>query len=115
MAIRIRVIDGHRVALCAAETKPELGDLYLDDGMHEALDEKFHADYVKMGFIKEESKIDELVEKLKFFMAEKDLIIKDVAGLIERNPATVWAFLRKKVKPQDRTIYRIKKLVMRRK
>ena len=56
---------------------------------------------------------EQLVEKLKFFMAEKDLTIKDVARLIERNPATVWAFLHQKVKPQDRTFYRIKKLVGR--
>lgn len=61
MAIRIRkvlnpnAIGGFSyVALCAAETKAELGDLYLDDSVHHALDEKFHADYVKMGFIKDE-------------------------------------------------------------
>lgn len=58
--------------------------------------------------------MNELVEKLKFFMAEKDLTIKDVAHLIGRNPATVWAFLREKVKSQDRTLYRIKKLVGKR-
>ena len=45
MAIRLRIIDGHRVALCAAKTKPELGDLYLDDGMHEALATKFAVDW----------------------------------------------------------------------
>jgi|GEM_PF-6591223 len=54
---------------------------------------------------------EQVAEKLKFYMAEKDLTIKDVAHLIERNPATVWAFLRKKVKSQDRTVYRIKKLL----
>jgi len=54
---------------------------------------------------------EQLVEKLKFYMAKRDLTIKDVAHLIGRNPATVWAFLRNKVKTQDRTLYRIKKLV----
>lgn len=52
MAIRLRMVDGHWVALCAAETKPEPGDLYLDDGMHEALSNKFHADFETMGFLK---------------------------------------------------------------
>lgn len=56
MAIRIRKVDGHIVALCAAETKPELGDLYLDDTVHHALYDKFHDDYVKMGFIKADYK-----------------------------------------------------------
>lgn len=54
---------------------------------------------------------EQVAEKLKFYMAERDLSIKDVAHLIGRNPGTVWAFLRKKVKTQDRTLYRIKKLV----
>lgn len=56
MAIRIRKVDGHIIALCAAETKAELGDVYLDDTVHHALNEKFHADYVKMGFIKEKQR-----------------------------------------------------------
>lgn len=70
MAIRIRKVDGHVVALCAAETQPELGDLYLDDAVHHALDGKFHADYVKMGFIKKEGlpekralTVDEIISK----------------------------------------------------
>lgn len=54
---------------------------------------------------------DMLVEKLKFFMAEKGFTIHDVAIFIKKDPKTVWQFLQKKVKPHDRTIYRIKKLV----
>jgi len=61
--------------------------------------------------LKIEKALEALREELKFYMAEKDLTIKDVAQLIGRNPATVWAFLRKKVKAQDRTLYRIKKLL----
>jgi len=47
MAIRIRKINeqGHLGALCAAETEPEEGDLYLDDGIHQALAEKFWKDW----------------------------------------------------------------------
>ena len=55
--------------------------------------------------------VNELIEKLKFFMAEKDLTIHDVAVLIKRDPVTVWQFLRQKVKPNERTIYKIKKLL----
>lgn len=45
MAIRIRKIDGHIVALCAAKTKEQKGDIYLDDGVHEALATKFAVDW----------------------------------------------------------------------
>ncbi len=48
MAIRVRWGPGRgqpeRVALCAAETKAEPGDIYLDDGVHYALYLKFDAD-----------------------------------------------------------------------
>lgn len=37
MAIRIRTVDGVRVALCAAETDAAAGDIYLDDSDHYAL------------------------------------------------------------------------------
>lgn len=56
---------------------------------------------------------DMLREELKFFMAEKDLTIKDVAGLIKKNPETIWRFLNKKVKPHDGTVYKIKNLLRR--
>ena len=47
MAIRIRIVDGIMVALCAAETDPAPGDLYLDDGAHYALAAKFCRDWHK--------------------------------------------------------------------
>jgi len=56
--------------------------------------------------------MDKLVEELKFCMAENDLTIKDVAIYIRKDPKTVWQFLRQKVKPHDRTTYKIKKLLM---
>lgn len=49
MAIRLRIIDGHRVALCAAKTKSRLEDLYLDDSMHHALSTKFAIDWDSEG------------------------------------------------------------------
>lgn len=45
MAIRLRTVNGMRVALCAAETDAEPGDLYLDDGDHYALAAKFSRDW----------------------------------------------------------------------
>ena len=53
MAIRIRMKDGKYVALCAAEHEAEKGDLYLNDGMHEALSDKFEVDFGSMGFLKD--------------------------------------------------------------
>lgn len=50
MAIRIRKVKGHLVALCAAETKAEPEDIYLDDAMHEALATKFAIDWDREGF-----------------------------------------------------------------
>ncbi len=45
MAIRIRRVQDQLVALCVVETDPQEGDIYLDDGLHEALAQKFARDY----------------------------------------------------------------------
>lgn len=45
MAIRLRTVDGARIALCAYETDAEPGDVYLDDGEHYALAAKFRRDW----------------------------------------------------------------------
>ena len=45
MAIRVRKVEGTWVALCAAETDPVPGDLYLDDNAHYALASKFARDW----------------------------------------------------------------------
>jgi len=45
MAVRLRTVNGVRVALCAAETDPQPGDVYLDDGDHYALAAKFSRDW----------------------------------------------------------------------
>ena len=67
MAIRIRRVNGHTIALCAAETKPKEGDLYLDDSIHHALSTKFGLDWKEEGFV-EKSLADPILEKL---MAEE--------------------------------------------
>jgi hypothetical protein len=51
MAIRLRTVNGIRVALCAVESDPLPGDLYLDDADHHALSNKFGLDWQAMGFI----------------------------------------------------------------
>lgn len=50
MAIRIRVVNGVTVALCAVETDAMEGDVYLDDTMHHALSTKFALDFHSEGF-----------------------------------------------------------------
>jgi len=57
--------------------------------------------------------IDTLREELKFFMADRDLTIQDVADRIKRNRRTVWQFLNEKVTPSDRTVYKIRELLRR--
>ena len=52
MAIRIRKISGHTIALCAAVTEPKEGDLYLDDNIHHALSSKFDLDFYNEGFLR---------------------------------------------------------------
>ena len=51
MAIRIRIENGKYTALCAAKSKPKENDIYLDDGIHGALTEKFEKDFRSMGFL----------------------------------------------------------------
>lgn len=45
MAIRLRRVDGITVALCAARSVEQKGDIYLDDNLHQALTQKFAIDF----------------------------------------------------------------------
>ena len=63
MAIRIRKISGHTIALCAAESKPMEGDLYLDDNIHHALSTKCGLDWEEEGLVKK-SLADPALKKL---------------------------------------------------
>jgi hypothetical protein len=45
MAIRLRTVNGVRVALCAVEADEAPGDVYLDDADHGALAAKFAQDW----------------------------------------------------------------------
>ncbi len=51
MSIRIRVVEGSTVALCAARTEIQEGDIYLDDNAHHALASKFAADWLGNGLL----------------------------------------------------------------
>lgn len=55
MAIRLRVVNGVPVALCAAETDDQIGDFYLDDDWHHALLVKFARDIRDEGISVEHS------------------------------------------------------------
>jgi len=51
MAIRLRTVNGVRVALCAAKSNPEPGDMYLDDADHYAITAKYAKEWqADMGF-----------------------------------------------------------------
>lgn len=63
MAIRLRKIQKRWVALCAAKTVANEGDVYLDDGMHHALVTKFGVDWVAEGFLRADL-ADEQTKKL---------------------------------------------------
>lgn len=63
MAIRIRKVKNKKakggfsyIALCAAEYSQKKGDIYLDDGMHQALGKKIWKDIESMGFIKKKKR-----------------------------------------------------------
>jgi len=62
MSIRIREIEGETVALCAAKTKSQEGDIYLDDNAHHAISTKFAVDFESEGFYA--GPVDELVKEL---------------------------------------------------
>lgn len=49
MSIRIRTINGVRVALCAARSVAKEGDTYLSDDDHHALAQKFMRDFLEEG------------------------------------------------------------------
>jgi len=51
MSIRIRTVNGVRIAICAAETAPVVGDIYLDDADHYALAAKFVRDWQESGLM----------------------------------------------------------------
>ena len=65
MAIRIRIINGFTVALCAAKTGVKNGDLYLDDNIHHALTTKFGLDFFEEGLINESLGDKRLIDLIK--------------------------------------------------
>lgn len=55
--------------------------------------------------------MNELRERLRSYMGEKDLSVREVAALLNRHPLTIWKYLHGKTEPHHQTIYQIKKLV----
>lgn len=54
MAIRLRIINGEWWAFCAAKTLEEPGDIYLHDGWHYAISQKYWHDYDEIEIVDEE-------------------------------------------------------------
>lgn len=73
MAIRIREVEGVLIALCAAETDPQEGDLYLDDNAHYALAAKFARDWRGQTVDWVYEKDDALAETQKIRDAKEEL------------------------------------------
>ncbi len=84
MAIRLRVVECDNewgfewVALCAAESEEQPGDIYLGDCHHHALTEKFEQDFGSMGFLNYDPNTN---SEKKPFCAEMDYCHKYEAGL----------------------------------
>jgi len=63
MAIRLREVNGVMVALCAAKTTSEPGDIYLDDRLHYAISQKYWRDYEEIKIVDEnDMRIARMVE-----------------------------------------------------
>ena len=45
MAMRLRTVNGELMALCAAYSEEKQGDIYIDDGWHYAISQKYWRDY----------------------------------------------------------------------
>ena len=71
MSIRIREINGHTVALCAAKTEAKQGDIYLDDNAHHALSTKFGVDWVSEGWLDDDLADDDIKELMLKEESEK--------------------------------------------
>ena len=66
MAMRLRIVDGVKVALCAAKTLPQEGDIYLDDGWHYTISQKYWRDYDEINIVdKDDIKLAERIEMPK--------------------------------------------------
>ena len=51
MAMRLRLVNSKWVALCAAHSVSENGDVYLDDSQDRAIRKKLEADWLSEGYM----------------------------------------------------------------
>lgn len=65
MAIRIRIINGYTIAICAAISESKKGDIYLDDNAHHALSTKFGVDWESEGIIEKSLADEKLIPLIK--------------------------------------------------
>ena len=58
-----------------------------------------------------ETNLDTLREQLKEYMGVHDLTVADLAKKLDRQPLSIWSFLRKGTKPHFALEYKIRRLV----
>ena len=51
MSMRLRIVNGKHVALCAAKTREEDDDIYLNDAWHYAISHKYWRDYKEIDIV----------------------------------------------------------------
>ena len=81
MAIRIRVINGSTIAICAAKSEEKEGDVYLNDGVHHALTTKFGIDFMLEGFINEHFSDNEVLSLMKQQQSGLENVFMSTSGL----------------------------------
>lgn len=72
MAIRLRFVDGEWIALCAAETTEQPGDIYLDDAQDHAIRKKIEKDWASEGIVKTG---DDLKAEIKQWVHNPDHLV----------------------------------------
>lgn len=65
MAIRIRIVSGYTIAICAAISEAKEGDIYLDDAIHHALTTKFWIDWQSEGLLTHSLADERLLDAMK--------------------------------------------------
>ncbi len=65
MSIRIRVVNGHTIAICANLSLPKEGDIYLGDSAHHALTTKFGVDFWSEGTMSKHFGDNDLIKLMR--------------------------------------------------
>jgi len=64
MAMRIRIVNNKTVVLCAAQSDPKDGDIYLNDVIDHAIREKLVKDFISEGLINDDIKMKNIFDNI---------------------------------------------------